>query len=159
MTRRNVGLNGNELAAAIGITPNRRLDWARQGLLRRTRPYGSLDAVDLACLGALVSKVGPKSAKRCWPMIRQALRDRLPNRRARMWAIIDERPAAVQLATTPSAVTAAASNAQGFVTVLAVHEIAEKALDAYRQAMPTSEDELGRPVHDIASKRSKSKSA
>jgi hypothetical protein len=76
-----------------------------------------------------------------------------------MWAIIDERPAAVELAATPSAVTVAASKAQGSVTVLAVHEIAEKALDAYRKVMPTSEDEPIRPVHDLASRRSKSGSA
>lgn len=156
MARRNAGLSGNDLAAAVGITANRRSDWARKGLLRREPPYGPLDAVDLACLGALVSKVGPKAAKRSWPEVRAALRDQLPNGRARLWVVIDERPASVQLARSPSAVAAAASRAQSSVSVLAIHEIGEKALSAYREAMPAGEGHSVAPIDELASRRSES---
>ncbi len=153
MPRRTSGLSGNELAAAIGVTPNRRLDWARKGLLRREQSYGPLDAVDLACLGALMDKVGPKSARRCWPTLRKALRDQLPNRGARMWAVIDTRPAAIEIVRSPSAVTTAASEASGSVSVLAVHDIAERALDAFRVAAPGSDDQAVAPIHELALKR------
>lgn len=155
MTRRNSGLSGNELATAVGVTPNRRADWARKDLLRRTSgQYGSLDAVDLACLGAMVDKVGPKAAKRCWPHVRQALRDRLPGRKARVWAVIDERPIPVRLLTTPSAVATVVSDAPGAVTVLAVHDVAEAALEAFRQATPDPiENQATASVQDLASRR------
>ena len=156
MARRNPGLSGNELAAAVGVTPNRRLDWARKGLLRREPSYGPLDAVDLACLRALMDKVGPKSAKRCWPALREALRGQLPNRRARMWVVIDQRPAAIEIVRSPTVVTAAASKASGAVSVLAVHEIAERALDAFREAAPEADDQPVASVHELALKRSES---
>jgi hypothetical protein len=159
VARRNAGLSGNELAAAVGVTANRRADWARKGLLRRISPYGPLDAVDLACLGALVNKVGPKSAKRCWPAVREAMRDRLPNRRAQLWAVIEERPGAVQLVRSPSAVAAAAANTGGSVSVLAIHEIADRALDAYREAAPDEDSQSSAPVHDLASRRRASASS
>jgi hypothetical protein len=76
-----------------------------------------------------------------------------------MWAIIDDGLAVAQLATTPSAVTAAASSAHGSITVLAIHEITEKALDAYKQATPTSDDEADSPVHDLELRRKKTGSA
>lgn len=148
-------MSGNELAVALGVTPNRRADWARKGLLRRTSGrYGALDAVDLACLRTMVDKVGPKMAKRCWPDVRQALRDRLPGRKARLWAVIDERPIPVRLLTTPSAVAKAVSDAPGSVTVLAVHDLAEAALEAFRQVAPDSnEDQATATVQDLASRR------
>lgn len=155
MTRRNMGLSGNELATAVGVTPNRRADWARKGLLRPAPgPFGPLDAVDLACLGAMVDKVGPKAAKRCWPSVRQALRDRLPGRQARLWAVIDARPIPVRLLTTTSAVATAVSQAPGAVTVLAIHELAEAALEAFREATPEPvADHATAAVEDLASRR------
>jgi len=158
MTRRNEGLSGNELAAIVGITANRRSDWARKGLLRQASTYGPLDAIDLACLGALVEKVGPKCAKRCWPTIRQALRDSLPNRRSRMWAVIDERPAAIQLVGSPLKVVTAASIAPGAISVLAIHEIADRTLSAYRRAVPGGSEEPRADIHNLDSRRRKSSS-
>jgi hypothetical protein len=76
-----------------------------------------------------------------------------------MWAVIDRRPAAIEIVRSPSAVTAAASEASGSVSVMAVHEIAERALDAFRVAAPGSDDESVAPVHELALKRSQSSSA
>jgi len=102
----------------------------------------------------MVDKVGPKAAKRCWPGVRQALRDRLPGRQARLWAVIDERPIPVVLLTTPPAVATAVSEAPGAVTVLAIHELAEAALDAFRQATPEPvEHDAAASVQDLASRR------
>jgi hypothetical protein len=76
-----------------------------------------------------------------------------------MWVVIDQRPAAIEIVRSPTAVTAAASKASGSVTVLAVHEIAERALDAFREAAPEADDQPVAPVHELALKRSESSSA
>jgi hypothetical protein len=140
-------LSGPELSRALGVTENRRADWARRGLVThraRNATYGPTEAVELALVNAVFAAAGAKRGKGAWERLRVQMGPMDGTTEA--WAVIDLGLHGHRVLPTPADAARAATNLGRPIRILALHEIAAVARERYAEAASAKPRRDSRPV-------------